>query len=79
MRDDDFIQVVLVVSGYTEEVQFVALLIISDLETTSGSSLRSSTEKLQRHCDTSHTSKHTKSSVRPLATPLNHLFIPAHT
>lgn len=37
MGNDDFIQVVLIVSGDTEEVQFVALLIISDLETTSGS------------------------------------------
>lgn len=37
MGDDDFIQVVLIVSGDTEEVQFVALLIISDLEMTSGS------------------------------------------
>lgn len=31
MWDDDFIQVVLIVSGDTEEVQFVALLVISDL------------------------------------------------
>lgn len=52
MRDDDFIQVVLIVSGDTEEVQFVPLLIISDLGTTSGS--------LQQHLGCIHTSNNTQ-------------------
>lgn len=50
MGDDDFVQVVLIVSGDTEEVQFVALLIISDLEKTSGSGRRGLNSQLQLRC-----------------------------
>lgn len=32
MRDDHLLQIVLIVSGDTEEVQLVALLVVSDLE-----------------------------------------------
>lgn len=83
MRDDDFIQVVLVVSGDTEEVQFVALLIISDLETTWGSSLRSSSKKaataLRFIQNIQHMNSKQSSVPGDTAQPLNHLFIPAHT
>lgn len=77
MRDDDFIQVVLIVSGDTEQVQLVALLIVSDLQTTSKLMwLTSSTEKLHPY-----NSSHQQQCSAPgdTAQPLNHLFIPAHT
>lgn len=71
MGDDDFIQVVLIVSGDTEEVQFVALLIISDLQTTSGSGaqLRAATALRFIHTTIEHTQSNCH--ARPLVTLLN--------
>lgn len=66
MGDDDFVQVVLIVSGDAEEVQLVALLIISDLETTSGSRLNNCAAL---RCI--HTLSQTATRSRPMVTPLN--------
>lgn len=82
--DDHLLQIVLIMSGDTEKVQLVALLIISDLEQDKPS-LQLSAKNPQNGWNRQSTKMHliTVKPFSPLAPgntePLNHLFIPAHT
>lgn len=74
VRDDHLLQIILIMSGDTEKVQLVALLIISDLEQDKPS-LQLSTKK-NNGWNRQSTKMHLI-TVKPFS-PLNHLFIP-HT
>lgn len=64
MGNDHSIQIVLVVSGDTEEVQLMALLIISDLQQSTAIAQNSSALRFGKD----HSPEHSRSHPRPLAT-----------
>lgn len=81
MGNDHSIQIVLVVSGDTEEVQLMALLIISDLQQSTAIAQNSSALRFGKdHSpETRYRAQQKPSSPPGNTEPLNHLFIPAHT
>lgn len=80
VRDDHLLQIVLIMSGDTEKVQVVALLIISDLEQDKPSIQLSAKNGWNRQSTKMHliTVKPLSPLVPGNTEPLNHLFIP-HT